>query len=178
MCRTDAKIADLTLSEIKSYRLLETNEIIPTLQECLESVNGTVPLLIEFKMENGNTKELCKAADAILSAYDGDYLIQSFYPQVVGWFKKHRKSVCRGQLSCRFRKKGFAKWLSGHLLLNFMGRPHFVSYKHSDCKSLMLRFCVWLGAFPVGWTFRSKKELSQYQKRFHTWIFEKFTPEQ
>lgn len=177
MCGSEKRINDLTLEEIKKFRLLKTNEQIPKLTECLRAVDGKVPLLIEFKMERNNTKSLCEAADKILSEYNGDYLIQSFYPQVVRWYKKHRKDVCRGQLSCRFKKKGFAKWLSGNLLLNFMGRPHFISYKHSDSSNPMLKFCIWLGAFPIGWTFRSKKELKESQKHFKTWIFENIAPE-
>lgn len=177
MCGSEKKINDLTLAEIKEFNLLDTEEKIPTLSECLQTVDGKVPLLIEFKMENNNTSTLCKAADKILSEYEGAYLIQSFYPQVVAWYKKHRKDVCRGQLACQFKKKSFSKWLSGNLLLNFMGRPHFVSYKHSDFKNPMLKFCIWLGAFPVGWTFRSKRELKENQKHFKTWIFENISPE-
>ncbi len=176
MCGVEKCITELTLDELKSYRLKDTEETVPTLQECLDTVNGRVPLLIEFKMENGNTKALCKAADQILSDYSGPYLIQSFYPQVVAWYKKHKKSACRGQLACRFRKKGLAKWLSSNLLLNFMGRPDFISYKHSDHTSFMLKFVVWLGAFPVGWTFKTSKELKTNGAFFKTWIFEALTP--
>ncbi len=176
MCGTDVKIADLSLHEIKKFKLLETEESIPTLTECLDAVNGKVPLLIEFKMENNNTKELCSAANKILSEYKGVYLIQSFYPQILRWYKKHNKKICRGQLACVSKKKGFSKWLAGNLLLNFIGRPHFVSYRHSDANNPMFKFSVWLGAFPIGWTFQSKKALKQNKKYFNTWIFELFTP--
>ena len=178
MCGEDVCIADLTLRELKKYRLSQTSETIPTLTECLDVVKGRVPLLIEFKMERGNTKELCKAANDILKHYKGEYLIQSFYPQVVRWYKIHRKDVCRGQLACKFRKKGFMKWLSGNLLLNFLGRPHFVSYKFSDHKNPMLKFVIWQGAYPVGWTYRSKDELCENRKYFKTWIFEGFDPKE
>ena len=178
MCGEDVCITDLTLREIKKFRLAGTDEQIPTLTECLDTVKGKVPLLIEFKMEQGNTNALCKAANEILKHYKGDSLVQSFYPQVVRWYKLHRKDVCRGQLACQFKKKGFTKWLSGNLLLNFMGRPHFVSYKHSDARSPMLKFAVWQGAFPVGWTYRSKVELDADKKYFKTWIFESFDPKE
>ena len=178
MCGVDKRVTELTLDELKKYRLKESDAFIPTLQECLATVGGRVPLLIEFKMENGNTNALCMATDQILSNYAGPYLIQSFYPQVVSWYKKHRKNVCRGQLAAnfKFKKEGVAKWLAGKLLLNFMGRPDFVSYKHSDHSSIMLKFVVWLGAFPIGWTFQSSKELKTNQAHFKTWIFENLTP--
>lgn len=176
MCGAEGKIADMTLEELKKLCLLESDESIPTLEECLAVVQGKTPLLIEFKMENGNTKALCEAADKILSDYKGVYLIQSFYPQVVQWYKLHRKNVCRGQLACQFKKQGFFKCLSGNLLLNFMGRPHFVSYKHQDKNAPMLKFVVWLGAFPFGWTFRARKELKVNGPAFKAWIFERITP--
>ncbi len=177
MCGCDGEVAKLTLDDLKSKRLKDSQETIPTLRECLEAVNGKVPLLIEYKMENGNTGALCKTADEILSKYQGSYLIQSFFPQVLAWYKKNRKNVCRGQLASHFRKQGFAKWLSGNLLLNFLGRPDFVSYKHSDKSNPMLKFVIWLGASPVGWTYRTKKELKTNGEAFKTWIFESLTPD-
>lgn len=176
MCGSVGKIVEMTLEELKEFHLSDSEEKIPTFEECLEAVQGKVPLLIEYKMENGNTKVLCEAAEKILSDYEGDYLIQSFYPQVVRWYKLHRKSVCRGQLACQFKKQGFFKWLSGNLLLNFMGRPHFVSYKHQDNNALLLKFAIWLGAFPFGWTFRTSKELKINGSAFQAWIFEHITP--
>ena len=176
MCGVDGKIVDMTLDELKKFHLLDSEESIPTLEECLACVQGKTPLLIEFKMENGNTNALCTKADKILASYNGTYLVQSFYPQVVQWYKHHRKSVCRGQLACQFKKPNFFKWLSGNLLLNFMGRPHFVSYRHSDKNAIMLKFVVWLGAFPFGWTYQTSKDLKVNGASFKAWIFEHVTP--
>ena len=49
MCGDDKKINELTLEEVKQYRLKGSDEQIPTLKECLDLVDGKVPLLIEFK---------------------------------------------------------------------------------------------------------------------------------
>ena len=176
MCGIDRKVEEYTLEEIKKLKLLSTDQKIPTLEECLELVDGKVFLLIEFKVVDGNAKELCKAANEILLKYKGKYLIQSFYPQVLHWYRKNRKDICRGQLSGGFKLKNPAKFLLGKQLLNFIGRPDFISYEHQFAKSYLFRFAIKLGAAPVGWTFRSKQELEQNGEYVETWIFENFDP--
>jgi glycerophosphoryl diester phosphodiesterase len=176
MCGIEKKIEACTLSELKELELLSTDQKIPTLQECLELVDGRVFLLIEFKMVNSNTDRLCEKANEILSKYKGKYLIQSFYPQVVRWFRIHRPDLCRGQLSGGFSLKNPAKFLLGKQFLNFIGRPDFISYEHQFSQSVFFRFATFLGAAPVCWTFRSKEELMQNGKHAETWIFENFDP--
>lgn len=176
MCGIDRKIEESTLSELKGLRLLDTEESIPTLRECLDLVGGKVFLLIEFKMVGQNTEQLCRKANEILSEYQGKYLIQSFYPQVVRWYRIHRKDICRGQLSGGFSIKNPAKFLLGKQLLNFIGRPDFISYQHKFSKSFLFRLAILLGAFPVGWTFRSEEELKKNGGVVNTWIFENFDP--
>ncbi len=176
MCGRNGKIEEMTLDEIKSLSLLETAEKIPTLQEVLSLVRGQVFLLIEFKVSSDNSQKLCEKANGILSDYKGKYLIQSFYPQVLSWYRKNRKDICRGQLSAKFLKENLSKRLLGLQLLNFIGRPDFISFKHKDNSSLMFRFVKWQGAENAGWTFRSKEEFDKNKKHFNAWIFEGFDP--
>ena len=37
--------------------------------------------------------------DALLQAYSGAYVVESFNPAAVNWYKENRPEVCRGQLS-------------------------------------------------------------------------------
>lgn len=175
MCGVNKKISEMTLSEIKELRLIGTDYTIPTLKECLEVVDGKVPILIEFKRD-GKVKELCAAANEILKDYKGKYFIQSFYPQVLCWYKKHKKEVCRGQLSSSFNGDPFYKRLAGLLLYNFISRPDFVSYQHTDGDYIPRKIVSRLGAFPVGWTFSSKEETEKGKKHFKTFIFENYIP--
>ncbi|MBR2634700.1 MAG: glycerophosphodiester phosphodiesterase [Clostridia bacterium] len=175
MCGVEGRVEEMTLKELRSLRLKDTDEQIPTLSECLNLVAGKVPLLIEFKAKK-NHKALCRTADAILSRYKGSYLIQSFYPQVLLWYRLHRKKVCRGQLAARFKKKGFLMWLQGTLFFNFLARPDFIAYRHDDYAFPMRRFCVWLGAASFGWTFQKPEEIEERKKDFDTYIFENFVP--
>ncbi len=176
MCGENKMIEEMTLDEIKLLSLQETGEKIPTLQEVLSLVRGQVFLLIEFKVVNHNTAKLCEKANNILSDYNGKYLIQSFYPQVLSWYKKYRKDICRGQLSAKFLKENLSKRLLGLQLLNFIGRPDFISFKQKDNSSLMFRFVKWQGAENAGWTFRTKEDFEKNKKHFNAWIFEGFDP--
>lgn len=176
MCGVSGKIEEMTLVELKKFRLAGTDQQIPTLQECLDLVDGRVPLLIEFKCPTSNAAPLCEAANRILEEYHGKYFIQSFYPPVLGWYRKHRKDICRGQLSTPFYHDAFHKRLAGALLFNFIGRPDFVSYEHAFYRNFFRRVAVKLGAVPLGWTFRNEKDLEARKADFQGYIFEKFLP--
>ena len=56
VCGIDAKLADYTCEELCRMKLLGSEYTIPTLKEVLETVDGKVPLLVEFKT---GTLELC-----------------------------------------------------------------------------------------------------------------------
>lgn len=175
MCGVDSKIEEMTLAELKKLRLADSNEQIPTLKECLSEIDGRVPLLIEFKV-NGNTSALCEAADRILSEYSGDYFVQSFYPQVLAWYRRHKKCVMRGQLASTFKGDKIERRLLGLMLFNFLSRPDFVAYEHIHGKHFMLLIVKTLGAATLGWTIRSKDELDAAKKHFDGYIFERFEP--
>lgn len=177
MCGDGRRVEDCTLAEIRELRLADTDERIPTLEECLRAVNGRVPLLIEFKTNSRKAaKKLCTAADAILSKYTGKYFVQSFYPPVLSWYRKHRKDICRGQLSAEFRGEAPYKRIAGMLLFDFLSRPDFISYDKGGEGNVSLRAAVKLGALPVGWTFRNRQESEAGKSFFKSYIFENFLP--
>ncbi len=177
MCGVNGVVEESTLAELKALRLKNSDECIPTFAEFLELVDGTVPLLIEFKVHGGNTVPLCEAVERILADYKGEYIIQSFYPPVLHWYRKNRPAVCRGQLSAPFLNENFAHILSGCLLFNVIARPDFVSYDHMGANHPCRRLCTALGALPVGWTFHSQKEIDAHRADFEGFIFEGFTPQ-
>ena len=175
MCGVDKEIENLTLKEIKGYKIKDRFEI-PTLKECLEAIDGKVPLLIEFKANFKTYKRLCESANDILKDYNGKYYVQSFYPLVLSWYKKHRPDVMRGQLSTAFKGEEFYKRIAGALLFNFLSRPDFISYEHTYKNQLNRKICTLLGAYPVGWTFANQSEIDKSVKDFCTYIFETFIP--
>ncbi len=176
MCGEDILVKDLTLSELKEYRLAGTDERIPTLKELLAVIDGRVPILVEFKCTGKDCNELCERANAILSAYSGEYYVQSFYPGVPFWYNRNNKKILRGQLAMVYEGKGLIKLIFSPFIFNFLSRPDFVSYDERNADRFMFRLQKFLGAYPIGWTFNNQQDLDKDRKKFKTYIFENFIP--
>ncbi len=178
------KVSDFAYEELQQFSLLGTSEKIPRFEDVLRLVDGRVPLIIEYKAPGRNV-EVCRVADGILQGYAGVYCIESFNPMVLLWYRKHRRSVMRGQLSTSYKKekeKGYPGILLAvfhHLLLNFLTGPDFIAYNHKYCKDWSLWLCRHLyGATAVAWTIRSQAELDKAKKAFDLFIFEGFIPKE
>ena len=177
MCGTDAHIDDLTLEEIRSHTLADTEEQIPLLSEVLEIVGGRTPIVLELKRGRQNTL-LCEKTRAALLDYAGDVCIESFDPFIVRWWRKNAPEVLRGQLSCPAKAfgnelNGSAAFALSHLLTNFLCRPQFIAYGISGGrKPLTVRLCEALGAMRVCWTSHSPV----HEEDNDTVIFEYYRP--
>ena len=158
LCGVDRPVGDLTFEELKELRLCETDETIPAFKDVLDLVAGRVPLIVEFKSIGVRNDELCEKAFALLDAYDGLYMVESFDPRLVRWFRLNRPDVLRGQLagppaSYRY-KDNMPVWgptMFGNCLFNFWGRPQFIAYELKE-KPLPVRYAEALGAMKVAWT--------------------------
>ena len=180
MCGVEGKIEDKTLAELRELRLKGTDQGIPTLQEMLALVDGRVPLLVELKGAALDTS-LCPVADAILSQYKGAYLIESFNPLLVRWYRKNRPDVVRGQLFCNLlkEKKGnkLFYFLITVLATNVLAKPHFLAYGQESVHNLSFMICKYLYRAPAFvWTVRAKEQIPD-AKRDEGIIFEGFIPE-
>ncbi|MBR4084316.1 MAG: glycerophosphodiester phosphodiesterase [Lachnospiraceae bacterium] len=179
VCGVEGKIKDYTLQELKEFRLCGSDEQIPAFAEVLELVDGQVPLIVEFKGDNLNVS-LCPIADKLLQEYRGVYCVESFNPLMVAWYKRHRKDVFRGQLSEKFfthGKKNILYFVLQNMMLNFLAKPDFISYKCTDYDALSRRLCCGLfKATAVTWTIKSAEELKEMKKHFEIFIFEGFIP--
>lgn len=176
MCGVDEPIEEKTLEEIREYNLLNTNDKIPTFKEVLSLIDGKVPLIVELKSMDYNCDALCLKADECLKEYKGLYCIESFNPMAVAWYKKNRKDIFRGQLAMNTKGKPFVSKVSSAFLLNFLTRPDFVAFDESFSNSISFKIQKVLGAFSVGWTINSLKNLEDKKKYFKTYIFENFKP--
>ncbi|MBO4359329.1 MAG: glycerophosphodiester phosphodiesterase [Eubacteriaceae bacterium] len=177
MCGVDRKVRDMTYDELSELRLLGTDERIPLYSEVLE-VMSPLPVLCELKYYLGATDtRLCPAVLELLRGYDGCMCIESFSPAIVGWFKKNAPDVFRGQLASGDIKGHRGQDLINMILLrtltvNFIGRPHFISYRYTD-SSLGLQVCRLFGIQTFGWAPRGTAQVRDALSRFDTVIFEK-----
>lgn len=178
MCGFDGSPEKMNFDDIRKLRLLDTDEIIPEFCEFLELVDGQVPLIVEIKGTDTNTK-VCEEAARYLDDYKGEYCMESFNPIYVGWFRKNRPDVTRGQLACPMEKHGslglrLRDFALENMLLNVISRPDFLAYDHNGVKKLSFRAAKLMGGHPVAWTIRSKESLDDMKKHYKAFIFERF----
>ena len=170
----DAFVYEKDLAFLKTLRLSSTEDTVPTLREVLELIDGRVPLLVEIKSDH-KWQMICEKAAEILDGYAGAYLVESFHPFCVAWFRKHRPSVVRGQLSTRLWKENGKRTLAygivQNLLLNFYARPDFIAYdvKHRGYVAFLL--CRLWRPYTLAWTVKDTETLKA-AKTFDTVIFE------
>ncbi len=182
MCRREGKISDYTYQELQNFTLCDSGEHIPRFEDVLKLVDGRVPLIVELKVERLNTA-VCSAGDKLLAKYKGMYCVESFHPLAVFWYRRHRKSVVRGQLSDAFLKQrekynSLCSFLLQYLLFNWLGKPDFIAYNHQYPRELSGRFCKGLfGSATAAWTIKSEEQLRAARKYFDIIIFDSFTPE-
>ena len=168
----------LTLEELKAIPLAGIDSArIPTLRQVLDTVDGKAPLLIELKSGPDNAR-LCQALMDALADYKGEYLVQSFNPLIVAWFRFHAPQVVRGQLvgplqSYRPAGNGIAAFCMAGLLANVVSRPDFVSYDANAQRFFSPHFQRFMFHTPMAaWTVRDPALAALIRKRGEISIFE------
>ncbi len=180
MTNRDGYVKNLTKETLVDYKLLDSDESIPTLEQVLELVDGKVGILIDLKDTQIRVGQLEKAVCKLIRHYKGDVAVQSFNPLSLEWFAKHLPNVLRGQISCFFKGREYKgvsfirKCLLKRMKFNKRSKPNFISY---DINDLPNRFVKKYKGLPlIGWTVTSQE---QYRKAFSdvdNIIFEGFVP--
>ena len=182
MCGPDKNLYDCSYDELTQYKLADSDEGIPLFSDVLELVNGQVPILVEIKSD-GDWKKTTELTAELLDKYQGPYMVQSFHPGVVGWFRKNRPDVIRGQLATDMfdediEMPAVTRFLLTNMLLNFLSRPNFIAYKFDESDRLSCIVCRDLfKSEQFAWTIRSENDLETSRKNFNGFIFEGFAPE-
>ena len=183
VCGVNVDLYTQTYDELRQY-FLPGGQQIPLFSEVLELVDGKTPLIVEIKYHD-RLIETCKAAHEQLKAYKGSYCVESFHPLAVRYFRKNAPHIIRGQLASGGKNEdkhtsSLNFFCMKHLLVNVLGRPHFVAYSVPEDKSpsvtLMKRlFKPYLAA----WTIRSQDVMDYAKKEgYQLPIFELFRPEE
>lgn len=181
LCGTEGTVEEKTYAELSRLSLSGTEYTIPLLSQVLHLVQGRVPLLIEIKTLSARDTEICSYTYKELEFYNGHYMIQSFNPFVLRWFRQNAPQVLVGQLATAPADLqgqniivSTASWL---LLFNLISRPDFISYnlKYADCISVRINQLIYRTPVFV-WTIRSMNEYRQGTAQYSTVIFENFIP--
>ena len=179
----DRMIDTLTSTELGMYYLESTAETIPLFSDVLDEIGGSVPLIIELKVDKNNYAELCRTVCDALKDYKGLYCLESFDPRCVYWLAKNRPDVIRGQLAENYFKRGkkipfIGKLFLTSLVFNFLSKPDFIAYRYSDRRDIPYKICKKLWKMPiVSWTVKSEDELNTAVNDNEIPIFEGFIPE-
>lgn len=180
VCGIDGNLRDYTYDELQEFSLNGTNEKIPLFTDVLETL-GEVDLICEIKSDNGlKNYKLCEMTYDELVKYKGKFVIESFSPFIVAWFKDNHPEIIRGQLACDAMKdknmKFGARFAMTHLLVNYVSKPDFVAYDHNDVRKLGYKLCKGIyRPFLVAWTAKGPDERKIAWGSFDSVIFERLS---
>ncbi len=178
----DIDVTTMADGDIKSYPLEGTDERISFFAEVLEAVKGSVPLLIELKVDRDNYEAVTDATLKALEGYGGIYAVQCFDPRAVKHLRIRYPHIMRGQLSGFLIKSGtqlnkFMDFGLRNLLTNFMAKPHFISYRVQDSGKPTVSLCRKLyRPLEFNWTCKKKAHHVIAHKNGAIPIFEKYIP--
>ena len=173
MCGKCGRISEYDLDGLRTLRLNNTDERIPTLEEALRETGG-VPLICEIKPEKPDeVKEICEKAYSLLKKSACIWCVESFSPFVLRWFIKNAPDAIRGQLICRPRGRSAAEFFAANALFNFISRPDFIAYEYG-MKSPGLLAALALRPLTVTWTVRTDAQAERASRHADSIIFEKF----
>ena len=174
------RVDEVDLEEMQRLEL-PFGEHIPLFEGVLARIDGRVPLLVELKNGRRNA-ELCEKTLDLLRRYRGRYIIESFNPLIVRWFRRHARGVLRGQLVSGMENympqfgRGVA-WLLSSLALNCIARPDFVAYDvQADFVSPRIQRALF-GTPMACWTVKTKERCDCAMEMGEMPIFEGFLPE-
>lgn len=179
MTGAEGRIEERTSAEIKQLRLLDTAHRIPLLDEVLDLVGQAVPLLVDIK-----TRKTHGALEALLfdalEASRCTYVVESFNPCSLRWFRKHAPRVLRGQLSGDFRdtKAPFhQKFLLSRYYLNFLSAPDFLAHDIRCLPNRSVERQRKRRRIPLlAWTVRTDAQLTAARQLADNIIFEAIRP--
>ena len=179
VCGVDAVIRDTAFAALPA---LPDGSAIPTLAQVLARVAGRVPLIVEVKPEGGPVGN-AQATLAALEGYVGPVCVESFHPMAVRYFRKAAPALLRGQLAMGYprdpQELGVVAYFAlKHLLVNALGRPHFIAYSSAQDRNLSMWLMKHLFKPPMAaWTLRTPEQLAAARRAYALPIFELFTPD-
>jgi glycerophosphoryl diester phosphodiesterase len=180
MCDVDGLVHDKTLAELQTLKLKGIDTRILTLEQTLKLTSGQVPLIIELK-DMGNQKDnklLSKLVGEMLKGYQGQFAIQSFNPQIVGYFKNHYPDIIRGQLVSKldnYKMSALKRFVLKNLLLIPFNQPDFINSKMNHIPPV-LKMWKKSGRVAISYVAKNEKEMIKALFFFDNIIFENFFP--
>lgn len=176
MTAHDGYVSNLTKDKLGELNLGGTEQTIPTFEQVLETINGSVPMLIEIKNESKVGQLEQKVID-MLASYTGEFAVESFNPYSMEYFKQNASGIIRGQLSMIMTKKemsgAFKRFMFNSMRVAKISAPDFIAYNAAD---LPQKKVTKLNLPTIAWTIRSNTEMEKAAPYADNIIFENFIP--
>jgi glycerophosphoryl diester phosphodiesterase len=162
MCSSSLVVGESTYEQLSQLRVGEGP--IPTLESLLALVDGTVPLLLEVKVENDLWRWMPALKDA-LKAYRGPHGVMSFDPRIARLLKTNHPRVRRGLVI----RNDLPSWR--RRLAMWLADPDFLAV---DRKSLGSSWVARARSrMPIySWTIRGPEQRAQAQVHADALIWE------
>jgi len=167
MCNVNVNIKDLTYEEILKYKLLESENRIPTLKQVLELVNGRVLLDIELKYDVTN-HNLEEEVIKILKDYKGEYILKSFDPRKVRYLKK-----LRNRFNMKYRVGLLINDVKTAFIYFLYSMPDFISFNYKNLNKRVFKFLSRIRPTLL-YTIKTKEEKSSIKDFNGTLIIENY----
>ena len=175
-------IAQRTADELGDIALRHDGNGIPTLADVLTQVDGRVPLLIEFKDQDGamgtNLGPLGAAAASLLRGYAGDVAVMSFNPNAVAELATLLPDTPRGIVTDPYSADDWPM-LSAETRSRLADIPDyvrtgscFISHNQADLASPRVSDLKQAGAHILCWTVKSPQVEAAARKHAHNITFE------
>lgn len=166
MTGIDKDIKFCNKSELDEIHLNNTKYVIPTLIDVLKVIDGKVAVIIEIKYDN-KVGKLEKKLVQILDNYKGYFVIKSFRPSTLLWFRINRPKYIRGGL-ISFK---YSKILDNYWIYRLLYSPDFISCNYKlgyDIRIQKIRKKTLI----LGWTIKNKSDFDKYSDCFDNLICE------
>lgn len=163
MTNCSKNVNEVTYSELKKLKLLNTNQKIPTLTDVLKIINGKVLLDIEIK-KTKKVNKICTILTNELKSYNYPFIIKSFSPKIVRWFYKHNQNIIRGLLI----NKNYYNGILGKIILIYC-KPNFLAFSKKYIDKYKLK--SFYKKYPIIiWTIKNIEELNKYKNISNNYV--------
>lgn len=186
MTTSTGAVLDHTSAELGAMKLLDSNDLIPTLPQVLAVVAGKVPLLIEIKelldTMQDTSGRLESAVARALAGYHGPVAVMSFNPHCMAHMARLAPHVPRGITSEDYDPQASLP-IPPDVCATLRGIPDyddteasFISHKASDLARPRVAELKAQGATILCWTIRSTEQEALAQQIAHNITFEGYAP--
>lgn len=157
-------VKNITVAEMKSLPIRNSQDRVQTLSELLAQVRGQVPLVIELKSNwDGDLRLVCRAL-TVLKDYRGPFCLMSFDPDMIAEVRRQSPETVRGIVAERCEDPYYgALPLARQMELRTFShvsrtRPDFVSFSFTELPWAPITALRSSGVPVISWTIRSPEQ--------------------